>query len=63
MLRDDAALKLGVTLDYRKLIQNTSVRWSEGRTSLCYSHTELDSLKDLFKQRAKLHRSVCTVEL
>ena len=63
MLRDDAALQLGVTVDYRRLIQNTSVRCSEGKTSLCYGDTELDSLKDLFKQRAKLHRSVCTVDL
>ena len=61
MLRDDAALNLGVTLDYRRLIQNTRVRLSEGRRSLCYGETELDSLKDMFRQRAKLHRSVCCV--
>ena len=58
MLRDDAALNIGVTLNPKRLMKNTSVCWSDGRSRLCYADTELDTLKDMFRQRAKLHRSV-----
>jgi len=57
MLRDDAALKIGVTFDYKRFILNTDITEDEdGRRRLSLRDKEADSVKEMFMDRARLHR-------
>ena len=59
MLRDDAALKIGVTFDYKRFILNTDITEDEdGRRRLSLRDKEADSVKEMFMDRARLHRFV-----
>ena len=60
MLRDDAALKLGVTFNYKRFILNIDITEDEkdGKRSLSLRDKEADSVKAMFEDRARLHRLV-----
>ena len=60
MLRDKAALKIGVTFDYKRFILNTDITEDEtdGRRRLSLRDKEADSVKEMFMDRARLHRLV-----
>ena len=58
MLRDDAALKIGVTFNYKRFILNTDITEDEkgGKRRLSLRDKEADSVKEMFLDRARLHR-------
>ena len=59
MLRDDAALKIGVTFNYKRFILNTDITEdNDGRRRLSLRDKEADSVKEMFMDRARLHRFV-----
>ena len=60
MLRDDAALKIGVTFNYKRFILNTDITEDkkDGRRRLSLRDKEADSVKEMFMDRARLHRFV-----
>ena len=59
MLRDDAALKIGVTFNYKRFILNTDITEdNDGRRRLSLRDKEADSVKEMFMDRARLHRLV-----
>ena len=59
-MRDKAALKIGVTFDYKRFILNTDITEDEtdGRRRLSLRDKEADSVKEMFMDRARLHRLV-----
>jgi len=58
MLRDDAALKIGVTFNYKRFILNTDITEDKkgGKRRLSLRDKEADSVKEMFLDRARLHR-------
>ena len=64
MLRDDAALKIGVTFNYKRFILNTDITEdkNDGRRRLSLRDKEADSVKEMFMDRARLHRFVLREE-
>ena len=59
MLRDDAALKIGVTFNYKRFILNTDITEDkDGKRRLSLRDKEADSVKEMFMDRARLHRMV-----
>lgn len=58
MLRDDSALSIGVTFDYKRFILNTDITEdkTDGRRRLSLRDKEADSVKEMFMDRARLHR-------
>ena len=63
MLRDDSALSIGVTFDYKRFILNTDITEdkTDGRRRLSLRDKEADSVKEMFMDRARLHRLVPVV--
>ena len=59
-MRDDAALKIGVTFNYKRFILNTDITEdkTDGRRRLSLRDKEADSVKEMFMDRARLHRLV-----
>lgn len=55
-LRDDAALKVGITFDYKRFIQNAAVLDVGGKMRLCIRDKEAENLQEMFLDRARLHR-------
>ena len=60
MLRDDATMRIGVTFDYKRFILNTDITEdkTDGRRRLSLRDKEADSVKEMFMDRARLHRLV-----
>ena len=59
LIRDDRTLGLGlVKFDYEELMLNTAIRSCEGATSLHYDRSQLNNIKNIFLDRARLHRFV-----
>ena len=60
MLRDDETMKIGVTFDYKRFILNTDITEdkTDGRRRLSLRDKEADSVKEMFMDRARLHRLV-----
>ena len=59
LIRDDRTLGLGlVKFDYEELMLNTAIRSCEGATSLLYDRSQLNNIKNIFLDRARLHRFV-----
>ena len=56
MLRDNAALQIGVTFDYKRFILNSNIMEIDGRKRMCIRDKEAESVKDMFLDRARLHR-------
>ena len=58
MLRDDAALKIGITFNYKRFILNTDITEDpkDGKMRLSLRDKEADSVKEMFMDRARLHR-------
>jgi len=57
-LRDQAALKIGVTFQYERFIKNARVMRPDpsSRRRICLRDKEADNLKEMFLDRARLHR-------
>ena len=68
MLRDDKAMNLGITFDYKKFILNSDLMDVDGRTRMCVRDKEADNVQDMFKDRARLHskgyqhRTILTID-
>ena len=68
MLRDDKAMNLGITFDYKKFLLNSDLMELEGRTRMCVRDKEADNVQDMFKDRARLHskgyqhRTILTID-
>ena len=68
MLRDDKAMNLGITFDYKKFILNSGLMDVDGRTRMCVRDKEADNVQDMFKDRARLHskgyqhRTILTID-
>jgi len=56
MLRDNAALSIGVTFDYRRFILHSDIMDVEGRNRLCIRDKEAESVQEMFLDRVRLHR-------
>jgi len=56
MLRDNAALSIGVTFDYRRFILHSDIMEVEGRNRLCIRDKEAESVQEMFLDRVRLHR-------
>jgi len=56
MLRDNAALSIGVTFDYRRFILHSDIIEVEGRNQLCIRDKEAESVQEMFLDRVRLHR-------
>ena len=64
-MRDDAALKIGVTFNYKRFILNTDITKdkNDGRSRLSLRDKEADSVKEMFMDRARLHRLVNNIRM
>lgn len=56
MLRDNSALSIGVTFDYRRFILHSDIMEVEGRSRLCLRDKEAESVQEMFLDRVRLHR-------
>ena len=56
MLRDNLALQIGVTFDYKRFILHSNLMDIDGRKRMCIRDKEAESVKDMFLDRARLHR-------
>ena len=56
MLRDNSALSIGVTFDYRRFILHSDIVEVEGRSRLCLRDKEAESVQEMFLDRVRLHR-------
>jgi len=56
MLRDNAALRIGITFDYRRFILHSDIVEVEGRTRLCIRDKEAECVQEMFLDRVRLHR-------
>lgn len=68
LMRDDAAMKLGLTFNKERFILNSSLLEVEGRTRMCIRDKEAESVQDMFTDRARLHskgyqhRTILTID-
>jgi len=56
MLRDNFALSIGVTFDYKRFILNSAIVAVDGRNRLCIRDKEAESVQEMFLDRVRLHR-------
>ena len=56
MMRDNIAMDLGLTFKYEKFLSNIDLTECEGKMRICVRDKEAKSIKDMFLDRARLHR-------
>lgn len=56
MLRDNSALSIGITFDYRRFILHSDIVEVDGRNRLCIRDKEAESVQEMFLDRVRLHR-------
>jgi len=56
MLRDNIALGIGVTFDYRRFLLHSDIIEVGGRNRLCLRDKEAESVQEMFLDRARLHK-------
>jgi len=55
-LRDNQALHLGLTFDYKRFIIHSSLKLHEGKLRLAIEDKEASNIKNMFEDRARLHQ-------
>jgi len=56
MLRDNSALSIGITFNYKRFILHSDIVEVEGRNRLCIRDKEAESVQEMFLDRVRLHR-------
>jgi len=56
MMRDNVAMDLGLTFKYKRFLSNIDLTECEGKMRMCIRDKEAKSVKDMFLDRARLHR-------
>jgi len=56
MLRDNSALGIGITFNYKRFVLHSDIMEVDGRNRLCLRDKEAESVQEMFLDRVRLHR-------